>query len=277
MTTPVNEDECYAKIAQKFNKRENLKVICIQGPSASGKSTLCDSIRFLLRAAGKEVFVLNIDNFLQTKPKNVDYYDFDSPATIQWNKVNEILKAFDNKEEKLAIYRYSYKDSESSGPVLIDNKNPEYLIVEGLYAHYLFSDYFFDIENISPLKSHDQIADVYVKNNFKFNNFSVLKIAFSISKEKMMEIRVKRDSQKRKIDSSFVEWQINEQTWPATEKWVYNYEITQPDLILENGSFNYDGLISLKKGFIKFWEQNESFDINSFYKSPYTIPYCDRK
>ncbi|KCZ77209.1 hypothetical protein H311_01784 [Anncaliia algerae PRA109] len=268
----IDEQHCYAKILEKFKNCNNMKVICIQGPSASGKSTLSDAIRFLLRTAGKNVFVLNIDNFYRTKPKNNEYYDFDNPGTILWDKVYEILQAFDNKEDKLNIYRYSFQNAESTGPIQIDNKKPEYLIIEGLFAHYLFADHFFDTKNVTPQKRLNEIENSFVKNTFKFNNFSVLKIALTISKDKLLDVRLKRDTQKRKKNIDLIKWQVNEQVWPATEKWIYKYEITKPDLVIDNGSFNFDDLIVFKKGLIKFWKLNENYDTNFLYRSPYTIP-----
>ncbi|RVD91881.1 hypothetical protein TUBRATIS_16460 [Tubulinosema ratisbonensis] len=273
MTSSEMETNLLDIITSKLNTNKKIKVIAIQGPSTSGKTTLSFALQVLLKLANKSCYVLNLDDFFQTKPQNDEFYDYENPSIIRWDKVFHLLKSFDEEREVLEIFKFKFKNSLSSGPIYIDNPKPEYLIVEGLHSHYLFSDEFFCFKEVKFNKSLEQIDfDVaFKKNPMNYQNFSVLKIGLTIGKNEMIEIRSKRDAKERSFDDETIRKQL-EYVWQGTEKWIYNYKKTKPDIIIENGTFNFECLNLLKMCFIKYWVQYEGLNMNIFNLSPFKVP-----
>lgn len=260
-------------ITKKLSNDKKIKVIVIQGPSTSGKTTLTFALHMLLKIAKKTCYILNLDDFYQTKPKTDEYYDYESPSILQWEKIINVLKGLDSKNQILETYRFKFQDSHSNGPIFIDNPKPEYIIIEGLHSHYLFSDEFFCFDEIKSNKKIEEINfnKAFKQNQLNFKNFAVLKIALTFDKERQMEIRSKRDMEERNRDEERIKKQL-EYLWQSTETWVYNYKKTKPHIIIENGSFNIEFLGMLKRSLLRYWIQEEGLVLSDFNESPFILP-----
>lgn len=260
-------------LSSKFSKSDQICIISIQGPSTSGKSTLSKILWYTLLILKQKCYVLNLDSFIRTKQVMSDYYDYDNPGVYQWEKIRNVLTAFHDKHKTLDLYEYSFSKSQSTGPIVRDNPFPKFLIVEGLHANYLFSDWFFNLEIVKPTVSADILPqeDLFVREKTNWPNFSVLKLQLRIEKEKMYKVRLKRDACERGLDLDTIKRQLC-MVWAATELWVFNDRITQPDITLDNGTFGMNGLAEFLNCFVRFLISKSEFTHEDWVNSPYKIP-----
>merc|ERR1711907_828021 len=78
-----------------------VKVICIAGPTSSGKTTFSNKLCMYLRNAGIVGQPLSIDDYylpLEDQPKykarkQLSDIDFDAPESLDWDLVHEHIKA----------------------------------------------------------------------------------------------------------------------------------------------------------------------------------------
>jgi len=80
--------------------REAVRFVFISGPSSSGKTTTTAKIAALLRAADREVVILNVDNYffdlnLHPRDEHGDY-DFETPEALDLQLLNQHLGAIDD-------------------------------------------------------------------------------------------------------------------------------------------------------------------------------------
>ncbi|KRH93434.1 Armadillo/beta-Catenin/plakoglobin [Pseudoloma neurophilia] len=211
------------------------KVIVIHGPSASGKSTLAKNLQESL-SKEHNVLVLSTDSFYKSfAAKNIEDWDFDNPGAIDWENVHETLRAIHNGDEMVPFFKYSFFDHKSTGPFYYKNTKPDIIIIEGILALNLFSD-----EHLTDFSPIDSSKGKIVKNTRFYPNFSFLKIKLSICREKMRDIKIKRDILERGRTYERALHQFELQVWPATEKWVEN-TIFKADIHLIHGTFNESG------------------------------------
>ncbi|KAG0435245.1 Uridine-cytidine kinase B [Dictyocoela muelleri] len=234
----------------KWSENKKIKVIALQGPSTAGKTYLSNKLKEFFTNLDKKVMVISLDDYYIPKPKNAKIYDFDNPAALNWQQIIQLLQDINDFKPILKTYKYSFEGSKSVGPIFIDNPYPEFLIIDGIYSLYLFSNIFFDLKRYDPQK---ETLPLFIQNNLIFDNFSVINILMTTCKKRMYEIRLKRDLSERGKDKSTILFQLDKQTWPATEKWVYN-NLLKVDILFWHGSFNemrIESFFSALKSYIK--------------------------
>ncbi|RVD92161.1 hypothetical protein TUBRATIS_13480 [Tubulinosema ratisbonensis] len=268
----LTKNKYLEEITNKFKDTTKINVISIQGPSASGKSTLSKMLYFLLVCLNQKCFVINLDKFLKTKEKNDLFYDYDNPGCYQWDKITRLLEAFDRNEPKLEVYEYYFKESLSTGPIFKDNPRPAYLIVEGLHANYLFSNQFFNLQTLNPTIKLESISHLneFVPQTQKYINFNVLKFSLKISEQKMVEIRTKRDIKERNLTPEKVSYLLK-MVWPATLRWVYRNEITKPDIEIDEGTFNVEEVRLVYEAFVRFLVMKNEFKRSDWESSIFKL------
>ena len=248
----------YDKLSNSFHetwKSSSIKAIIIQGPTASGKTTLANILKNNL----KDAFIITLDNYNKTKVNkdscfhsdsqirasytNVDdYYNYDNPGAMDWHAVRILLDEIDSGCQQLTTYKYDYKTSTRLGPIKTNRPIIKFLIVEGVYANYLFDEITFDVSKYDPLKrpykyNDSMMAAFYVKQTHFYKNIAHFALLLKIDKQKMRSVKLERDSIDRCKNTKFIEHQIDEQSWPATVKYVYNRRL-RFDYIIEGGSWN---------------------------------------
>lgn len=235
------------------NRETNTKyLIAIQGCSSSGKSTIADNIYNMLKKSNIEVFMLSLDNYYKTYTHNdLHEYDFDNPGALDWDKINDVLSAFSEEKCYIPTYNYSFITKKCVGPTFIENKRPEVIILEGIYAFNLVNDQKFNIEQFDPLNSCKHIQEEFIKNGASFG-FKVLKIKLSMCKSKSLEVRIERDVfQRNKLREESI-LQFENQVWPATRKWVNNVKFAE-DIRIVHGSFNEERVVALIEELVKYF------------------------
>ena len=232
------------------------KIFAIQGCSCSGKSTFAS---FLERSLCKYLKVIKIstDNFNDTTSlinSEEKLIDFDNPARINWEKLKDVLMAYYRGEEFINSSEYNFI-TQRRKDIEIKNIYPDVIIVEGIYAFNLFNKKVFDCEKLDPFlkpDEHKMDDDFYYKENTFKIKADVFKIEFRLKKEKMREIRLKRDSLSRanKEYLKDLSERLDQMVLPAAKKWIYT-KYNEPDVITKGGTFNEKECLILGEKIVK--------------------------
>ena len=96
------------------DRRDEVRIVIIAGPSSSGKTTTTIKLGQRLRESGLSLVALNVDNYffdLELHPKD-EYgdYDFETPQALDLKLINEHLVRLLRGEEVL-IPQYDFKTS----------------------------------------------------------------------------------------------------------------------------------------------------------------------
>ncbi|EJW03074.1 hypothetical protein EDEG_02553 [Edhazardia aedis USNM 41457] len=214
-------------------------VICLQGASSSGKSTLAHNLYHLFQENKINCFLLELDKYYKSLDPQKDNtnYDFDNPASLDWKAINKVVKDLHDDQNTLSVQEYSFITAISSGPVTILNPKPTVIIIEGIYSFNIFNKKVFNLPNFDCRNSIKKIENEFVDNSNKFPNFRILRLKLCICQSKGLKVRISRDVllRGRVAENSIV--QFNKFVWPATKKWVYN-KIFETDVAIAHGNFN---------------------------------------
>ena len=120
------------------DRKEDVRVVFISGPSSSGKTTFAKRLSVQLRVVGFKPLVLSMDNYFKDriytpKDENGDY-DFESPLALDIKLFNEnLLDLFDGKEVK--IPRFSFSDGKRFyDGTTMKMESDSIIIVEGIHG-----------------------------------------------------------------------------------------------------------------------------------------------
>ena len=122
------------------NDIANIRLICIAGPSSSGKTTFCNRLRVELLSRGIKPVMISMDDYYFTKPeiskiqgKPIGELDLEHINTLDIELFNQNLFDLINGEE-VAMPRYNFKTGKrEQGEVLkVDSNSP--IIIEGIHA-----------------------------------------------------------------------------------------------------------------------------------------------
>jgi uridine kinase len=121
-------------------RRDELKMVLITGPSSSGKTTTTEKIEQRLKKMGMKFASLNVDNYffdLEMHPKDeFGDYDFETPQALDLALINEHLKRITQGEEVLIPF-YDFK----TGKRFLDRtpfklQKDEILLIDSLHGLY---------------------------------------------------------------------------------------------------------------------------------------------
>lgn len=221
--------------------RKRLNIIAIQGGSCSGKSTIAEYLHNQLNSFSIPNTLIGLDNYYKTFPgdrKNIGAYDFDNPAAFNWTGLKSTLNAYINRYPIVPHCTYD-KDEMISRTVYKPNVYPKVILIEGIFAFNLINDLVFNIDEFDDFNSNKVINKEYIENEMNLENCSILKIMLYLDKNKMMEVRAKRDLRTGHATVEESRHRFITKIWPGTERWVYS-PVFRPDIVLEGGSFNIE-------------------------------------
>jgi uridine kinase len=122
------------------DRREDLKMVIVTGPSSSGKTTTTIKISKRLEKQGLTFATLNMDNYfynLDMHPKDeFGDYDFETPQALDLPLINEHLKKLLAGEEILVPY-YDFKTgkrTDKTTPMRL--KKNQILLIDSLHGLY---------------------------------------------------------------------------------------------------------------------------------------------
>ncbi|MBN1317077.1 MAG: hypothetical protein JXA42_16465 [Anaerolineales bacterium] len=134
-----NEDvaTAYELIAER---RDEIRLVIIAGPSSSGKTTTTIKLAERLRRAGLSLVALNIDNYffdLDLHPKD-EYgdYDFETPQALELDRINEhLVDLLAGKE--IQMPNYDFKIGKRTGQTTPMRLGPnEIVLIDSLHGLY---------------------------------------------------------------------------------------------------------------------------------------------
>lgn len=129
----------YAHIADLIaQRRDEIRMVLLAGPSSSGKTTSCRRLAVQLSVLGFDVQQLSLDDYFVPRERtprqpNGDY-DFEALEALDIPLLNEqLLQLFDGKEVKIPTYDFKTGEPYFSGRTL-QMKPQSILLVEGIHA-----------------------------------------------------------------------------------------------------------------------------------------------
>ncbi len=132
------ESELESAARKILERRDELRVVIIAGPSSSGKTTTTLRIREKLTAAGMETVPLTVDNYffdLEAHPKiGKDDYDFETPQALDLAMIDAHLRALvGGKIVELPAYNFKTGKREGiSGTLRLAER--EVLLIDSLHG-----------------------------------------------------------------------------------------------------------------------------------------------
>jgi uridine kinase len=122
------------------DRRKDIKIVLISGPSCSGKTTTTIKLEDRLCGRGMCFKALNVDNYffnLELHPKDeFGDYDYETPQALDLKLINEHLKRLSEGEE-VAIPYYDFKTSTrylDRTPLKLEEE--EILLIDSLHGLY---------------------------------------------------------------------------------------------------------------------------------------------
>ncbi|KAM0672313.1 uridine kinase [Ordospora colligata] len=212
-------------------------IICIQGATSSGKSTFAKSIHRMLGENGINSHILALDAFYFDSISFNEEYDFDNPASLNWESVFEVLEAI--RDEKPYIEHSVYYKVKYNPTVKYEkrpNPKPRVLIIEGIFAFNTINEKIFNIAEFDPYNSSKDIKEEFVDRKMDMGDFKILKVFMGHCASKILSVRLKRDlaigRKKEKVLNKFFAM-----TFPSTLRWIYS-SIYSGFIKIVHGNFN---------------------------------------
>ena len=123
--TEVGEDICL--------REEPIRLICVAGPSSSGKTSFANRLLYELMARGLRPIRISVDNFYIPKNEMKEGTDLESLDAIDIPFFNQVMSGLISGEE-VAMPSYDFKNGIRSFSKPISLKGNEPIIIEGIHA-----------------------------------------------------------------------------------------------------------------------------------------------
>lgn len=127
-----------ATLGDKIEKNiNNIKLICVAGPSSSGKTTFTNRLRIELKSRGINPLMISIDNFYadpEFAPRdefgNPDFEHIDALDRKSFNDC--MFRLIQGEEVRLPIYDFKTRSRTYEPPVKLKHNQP--ILIEGIHA-----------------------------------------------------------------------------------------------------------------------------------------------
>ena len=132
------QEKTIAEIAQEIEKKQNVKIIFIAGPSSSSKTTFSHRLAIQLSCYGLRPHPIAMDDYFRNRddsPKNPDgTYNFECLEALDVEQFNkDMTQLFEGKRVSLPTYNFVKGEREYKGHELqLDDR--DVLVVEGIHG-----------------------------------------------------------------------------------------------------------------------------------------------
>ena len=204
-----------ANLGQKIQDNiETIRLICVAGPSSSGKTTFTNRVRIELKSRGIEPLMISMDNFynpIEMAPKdefgNPDLEHIEALDLELFDDV--IFRLIQGEEVKLPTYDFKTKSRTFGDPVKITSRQP--ILIEGIHG---LND------RIAPSIPDDEKFKIYIAplGQYKIDDHNPI----SISDIRLIR-RMVRDHQFRGTgcEKTLASWQSVRN---GEFRWIYPYQ-----------------------------------------------------
>ncbi|MDI6618077.1 MAG: nucleoside kinase [Clostridiales bacterium] len=127
-----------AEIADMISENsEGTRLICIAGPSSSGKTSFSKRLSIQLRVNGLRPLPISLDNFYLPRelcPRDANgEYDFESIEALDLDLFNETMTSLiQGNEVRLPVFTFKSGTRKFTDPIKIDENQP--IIIEGIHG-----------------------------------------------------------------------------------------------------------------------------------------------
>ncbi len=134
------EDDVATAADLVIERRDQVKVVIIAGPSSSGKTTTTTKLALRLKEEGLSLVALNIDNYffdLEMHPQDeFGDYDFETPQALDLELINQhLVNLIDGQEVQLPYYDFKLgKRTEKTTPMRIGPN--DIILIDSLHGLY---------------------------------------------------------------------------------------------------------------------------------------------
>lgn len=183
-----------AELGEEINRDiENIRLICIAGPSSSGKTTFCNRVRIELLSRGINPVMISMDDYylerdkiceLQGKSReDVDLEHINCLDIEQFNK--DLFNLINGEQVTLPKFNFKIGKREVGRTIKVDEHSP--IIIEGIHAlnekltssipkHQKYKIYIapqlpVNIDNHSPLNTTDLRLIRRIVRDMQFRNY----------------------------------------------------------------------------------------------------------
>lgn len=173
--------------------KENIRLICIAGPSSSGKTTFCNRVRIELMSRGINPVMISMDDYylerekickMQGKAANeVDLEHVECLDIEQFNK--DLFDLINGEEVTLPCFNFAKGAKEKGRTIRVDEHSP--IMIEGIHAlnenltasipkHQKFKIYIapqlaINVDDHSPLSTTDLRLIRRIVRDMQFRNY----------------------------------------------------------------------------------------------------------
>jgi len=133
------QEKKIARFAEQVAERRDIRMVLIAGPSSSGKTTFSKRLSVQLIACGIMPVAISLDDYFVDRDKTPKdehgELDYESLYALNIDLLNRQLKAlFEGKKVQLPRYDFQTGKSIPDGGKLLQLRDNEVLIVEGIHA-----------------------------------------------------------------------------------------------------------------------------------------------
>ncbi len=196
------------------NDIENIRLICIAGPSSSGKTTFSNRLRIELMSLGITPLRISLDMYYKDKDQiplddegKPDFEDLRALDVELFNK--QMVSLIEGEEVMLPVYNFGSGRTESGVLTKIDENTP--IIIEGIHA---LND------DLSYAVPKHQKYKIYIAPQFQLNLDNHNPISYT---DIRLLRRIVRDKKYRGTSA-----ERTLEMWPSVRrgefKWIYPYQ-----------------------------------------------------
>lgn len=214
-------------------------IVCIQGPTTTGKTTFSRRLYEMLRENEVNVYMLGLDSYY-FRPLNPaldeEGYDYDNPAALDWQSVFGTLRALVEREPVIEHRAYSASCYGEFSTVQRANPMHSVVVIDGVQAFNTVSDRVFNIEEFDPHDSGKAIENEFVPGGTRTGDFKVLKILMTGCASKILSAKLRRDKARGRQGDAIVK-RFYSKTLPGMLRWIYSPVYTRFIKVV-HGNFN---------------------------------------
>ena len=137
-TCEAKHNRQLAELGHKiYENKDEIKLICVAGPSSSGKTTFTNRLRIELKSRGIEPLMISMDNFyLSADEAPKDEFgnpDLEHIEALDLKLFDDVIfKLIQGEEVKLPYFDFEKKAREFTDPVKLHDHQP--ILIEGIHG-----------------------------------------------------------------------------------------------------------------------------------------------